>query len=158
MTAAPTIAQKQQALNWNEKPLQKLRLSQFKLRYQYREYHFRPAQLAPSAPESPTVDLTRIHRSSDLLVLAFHISFALSARKTAQVLRQVFGVPLSYRSARTCASPDRRGIQSTMASNRKRVRIHMPSGFHKTFDTTTTTLWSFQRCAIAVLKPIRTVP
>jgi hypothetical protein len=32
------------------------------------------------------------------LVLAFHISFALSARKTAQVLRQVFGVPLSYQS------------------------------------------------------------
>jgi transposase-like protein len=30
--------------------------------------------------------------------LAFHISFALSARKTAQVLRQVFGVPLSYQT------------------------------------------------------------
>jgi transposase-like protein len=87
-------------LQWNEKLLQKLRLSQFKLRYQYREYHFQPAQLAPSAPHRPTVDLTRIHRSSDLLglVLAFHISFALSARKTAQVLRQVFGVPLSYQS------------------------------------------------------------
>ncbi len=96
----PHYLQKQQALNWNEKLLQKLRLSQFKLRYQYREYHFQPAQLAPSAPDSPTVDLTRIHRSSDLLglVLAFHISFALSARKTAQVLRQVFGVPLSYQS------------------------------------------------------------
>lgn len=96
----PHYLQKRRALNWNEKLLQKLRLSQFKLRYQYREYHFRPAQLAPSAPDRPTVDLTRIHRSSDLLglVLAFHISFALSARKTAQVLRQVFGVPLSYQS------------------------------------------------------------
>jgi hypothetical protein len=31
-------------------------------------------------------------------VLAFHVSFALSARKTAQVLRQVLGVPLSYKS------------------------------------------------------------
>ena len=96
----PHYLQKQQALKWNEKLLQKLRLSQFKLRYQYREYHFQPAQLAPSALHPPTVDLTRIHRSSDLLglVLAFHISFALSARKTAQVLRQVFGVPLSYQS------------------------------------------------------------
>jgi transposase-like protein len=96
----PHYLQKQQALKWNEKLLQKLRLSQFKLRYQYREYHFQPAQLAPSAPHRPTVDLTRIHRSSDLLglVLAFHISFALSARKTAHVLRQVFGVPLSYQS------------------------------------------------------------
>ena len=96
----PHYLQKQRALNWNEKLLQKLRLSQFKLRYQYREYHFQPAHLAPSAPDRPTVDLTRIHRSSDLLglVLAFHISFALSARKTAQVLRQIFGVPLSYQS------------------------------------------------------------
>jgi len=96
----PHYRQKQQALKWNEKLLQKLRLSQFKLRYQYREYHFQLAQLAPAAPDRPTVDLTRIHRSSDVLglVLAFHISFALSARKTAQVLRQVFGVPLSYQS------------------------------------------------------------
>jgi putative transposase len=96
----PHYLQKQRALHWNEKLLQKLRLSQFKLRYQYREYHFRPAQLAPSAPHAPTVDLTRLHRSPDVLglVLAFHISFALSARKTAQVLRQVFGVPLSYQS------------------------------------------------------------
>ncbi len=96
----PRYLQKQHALQWNEKLLQKLRLSQFKLRYQYRQYHFQPAQLAPSAPPRPSVDLTRIHRSSDLLglVLAFHISFALSARKTAQILRQVFGVPLSYQS------------------------------------------------------------
>jgi putative transposase len=96
----PHYLQKQQALLWNEKLLQKLRLSQFKLRYQYREYHFQPAQLEPSAPSPCPVDLTRIQRSSDLLglALAFHISFALSARKTAQVLRQIFGVPLSYQS------------------------------------------------------------
>jgi len=96
----PHYLQKQQALKSSEKLLQKLRLSQFKLRYQYREYHFQPAQLAPSAPHRPIVDLTRIHRSCDVLglVLAFHISFALSARKTAQVLREVFGVSLSYQS------------------------------------------------------------
>jgi putative transposase len=96
----PHYRAKQQALKWNEKLLQKLRLSQFKLRYQYRQYHFQPAQLAPSAPDQPALDLTRLHRSSDVLglVLAFHISFALSARKTALLLRQVFGVPLSYQS------------------------------------------------------------
>jgi len=96
----PHYLQKRQALQWNEKLLQQLRLSQFKLRYQYREYHFQPPQLAPSALDQPAVDLARIHRSSDVLglVLAFHISFALSARKTALVLRQIFGVPLSYQS------------------------------------------------------------
>lgn len=92
--------QKKAALKWNERLLQQLRLSQFKLRYQYREYHFRPAQLAPSAPQGLPVDLARIHHSSDILglVLAFHISFALSARKTAQVLGQVFGVKISYQT------------------------------------------------------------
>ena len=96
----PHYRQKKAALHWNERLLQRLRLSQFKLRYQYRQYHFQPAQLEPSAVERPFLDLTRIHRSSDLLglVLAFHISFALSARKTAQVLRQVFNVPLSYQT------------------------------------------------------------
>lgn len=96
----PHYLQKKAALNWNEKLLQQLRLSQFKLRYQYRQYHFQPVQLHPAAPDSPIVDLTRIHRSSDLLglVLAFHVSFALSARKTAQVLCQIFGVPISYQT------------------------------------------------------------
>ena len=99
-TVVPFYLQKKAALNWNEKLLQQLRLSQFKLRYQYRQYHFQLAQLHPAAPDSPTLDLTRIRRHSDLLglVLAFHVSFALSARKTAQILRQVFGVPLSYQT------------------------------------------------------------
>lgn len=92
--------QKKAALNFAERLLQSVRLSQFKLRYQYRQYHFQPQQLAPSAPCRPTVDLARIHRSCDVigLVLAFHISFALSARKTALVLRQIFGVDLCYQT------------------------------------------------------------
>ncbi len=96
----PLYLQKKNALKWNERWLQRLRPSQFKLRYQYRQYHFRPAQLAPSAPEGLPLDLARIHRSSDVLglVLAFHISFALSARKTAEVLRQIFGVKISYQT------------------------------------------------------------
>jgi hypothetical protein len=94
----PHYLQKQHALKWNEKLLQKPRLSQFKLPYQYREYRFQPAQLAPFAPHRLSVDLTCVHRSSDLLglVLAFRISFALSARKTAQLLRQVYGALLRY--------------------------------------------------------------
>jgi len=96
----PHYRQKKNALKWNERLLQQIRSSQFKLRYQYREYHFRPAELVPAAPEGLPVDLARIHRSSDILglVLAFHISFALSARKTAEVLRQVFGVKISFQT------------------------------------------------------------
>ena len=61
--------------------------SQFKLRYQYREYHYTPTELIHSSPHVPAVDLTKIHNSSDILglVLTFHVSFAITARKTALI-------------------------------------------------------------------------
>ncbi len=80
--------------------MKQLKRSQFKLRYQHRVYHFQPRQLAPASPDGPTIDLSRIHRSSEVLglVLALHVSFAVSARKTAQVLCRIFGVPISYQT------------------------------------------------------------
>jgi len=87
-------------LNSSEKQLQKKKLSQFKLRYQYREYHFQPSSLKHSAPDKPKINLDRIHHRSDILglVLAFHISCAITARKTAFILRNVFNVPISYQT------------------------------------------------------------
>jgi putative transposase len=87
-------------LNEREKALAKERSSQFKLSYQYREYHFQPSELAPPQPEKPTVDLQNIHNGPHILglVLAFYVSFALSARKTALVLRSVFSIPISYQT------------------------------------------------------------
>jgi putative transposase len=98
--ACPHYRKRKHALNWKERFLQQLKGSQFKLRYQYRVYHFQPGQPVPAGPGRPTVDLARIHRSSEVLglVLAFHVSFALSARKTAQVLRSIFGIPISYQT------------------------------------------------------------
>ena len=81
--------------------------SNFKLHYQYREYHYELSQLNHSEPDKPTVDLARIHNSQNILglILAFHISFAVSARKTAQILKQVFEVKLSYQTVLNyCAS------------------------------------------------------
>lgn len=87
-------------LNKKEKDLQKVKSSQFKLRYQYREYHFKPQQLVHSSPEKPKVDLAKIHNSSNILglILAFYVSFAIPARKTALIIRQMFGVPMSYQT------------------------------------------------------------
>lgn len=87
-------------LNPSEKQLQNKKLSQFKLRYQYREYHFQPSHLHLSTPDKPRIDLGRIHHRSDILglVLAFHISCAITARKTAFILRNIFNVPISYQS------------------------------------------------------------
>jgi putative transposase len=87
-------------LNEREKALAKKRSSQFKLSYQYREYHYQPHELSHAAPEQPTVDLARIHNAPDILglILSFYVSFALSARKTALVLRSVFCIHLSYQT------------------------------------------------------------
>ncbi|MEI6154436.1 MAG: DDE-type integrase/transposase/recombinase [Deltaproteobacteria bacterium] len=87
-------------LNDAEKNLAKKRSSQFKLNYQYREYHYEPGDLLHSSPEKPPVDIVKIHNSTDVLglVLAFYVSYALSARKTAHMLKSVFNISLSYQT------------------------------------------------------------
>ncbi len=79
--------------------LQKIKSSQFKLRYQFREYHFTNQQIAHSSPE-PYSNITTIRNSLNTLalILTFHVSFAISARKTAYLLREVFKIHLSYQS------------------------------------------------------------
>jgi len=83
-----------------ERVLCKERSSQFKLNYQYREYHFKLSELVPSAPEKPTVELSKIHNSENVLalILTFYVSFAVPARKTAAILKDVFGVRVSYQT------------------------------------------------------------
>ena len=83
-----------------EKALLKIKSSQFKLCYQYREYHFRTSELIHSGPDKPLVDISKIHNSQNILglILAFYISFATSARKTAFILRSVFNVDVSYQT------------------------------------------------------------
>lgn len=74
----------------------------FKINYQYREYHFTPNQTKHASPKLPKtkVDILKIHKSDNILglVLAFYISFALSARKTAYMLNSVFNIPISYQT------------------------------------------------------------
>ena len=96
----PHRARKMGKLNEREKTLITKRSSQFKLCYQYREYHYQPHELTHAQPQQPTVDLARIHNAPDILglILTFYVSFALSARKTALVLRSVFCIPLSYQT------------------------------------------------------------
>jgi len=96
----PHRLQARNKLNLLEKIIQKALLSQFKLCYQYREYHFTINELQHSAPDKPKVDITKIYKSPDVLglILTFHISFAISARKTALILRSVFTIPVSYQT------------------------------------------------------------
>ncbi len=80
--------------------MQKLYPTHFKLNYQYREYHFIEEDLKHSEPKQPNesrVNLSKIHSSDNILglILTLHISFAMSARKTALFMRLVFGVNIS---------------------------------------------------------------
>jgi len=81
--------------DWSKREVPSLSFS-----YQYREYHYLPDELEHRGPEQPAVNLTRIHNAPDILglILTFYVSFALSARKTALVLRSVFCIHLSYQT------------------------------------------------------------
>jgi len=87
-------------LNEKERELVRTRSSQFKLAYQYRAYHYKPHELAPSSPEHQVLNLGRAYNGPNIvgLILAFYVSFALSARKTALVISSVFGISISYQS------------------------------------------------------------
>ena len=83
--------------------LQKMQPTHFKLNYQYREYHLTSDQIqhaAPTLPRNTTIDIFRIRKSDNVvgLILAFYISFALSARKTALILRWVFDIYISHQT------------------------------------------------------------
>ena len=87
-------------LNRNEKTVRKKKSSQFKLTYQFREYYFKPKELNIPSPIKPKVDISNIHNSINTfaLVLTFHISYAITARKTAHILSHVFDIKISYQT------------------------------------------------------------
>jgi transposase-like protein len=87
-------------LKASEKMMQKMIPTHFKLNYQYREYHFKPEHIFHSAPEQIQHDIFKIYNSENVLglVLSLYISFALSARKTALMLDQVFNINVSHQT------------------------------------------------------------
>lgn len=89
-------------LNPLEKLLRKTKSSQFKLRYQFREYLFSNEQLTHSAPVkiAGSSSIFRIRNSLNTLCLGltFHVSLGISARKTAFILNNVFQIPASYQT------------------------------------------------------------
>ena len=87
-------------LSKEEKELCEEKSSQFKRHYIYREYHFDPNSLFPAEPKCPAASINSIRNSLDVLSLAltFNISYGLSARQTAHILKNVFLVPISYQT------------------------------------------------------------
>ena len=88
-------------LNFRERILIKIKSSQFKLRYQFREYHFTEEELKHSSPKNKgPIFLIGIRNSLNTLslILTFHISLGLSSRQTAFALRNIFCLPVSYQT------------------------------------------------------------
>lgn len=75
--------------------------SQFKLRYQYREYHFNPGDLQCVRPSFPTkTDLSRIRNNSHVvsLVLTYYVNLGLSSRQTREALLRIHGIKVSHQT------------------------------------------------------------
>lgn len=72
----------------------------FTINYIYKEYHLTPEDIKHAAPDKPHYDIFRIHNSDNVLglILAFYVSFAISARKTAFILQQMFKIRVSYQT------------------------------------------------------------
>ncbi|MCP3927468.1 MAG: DDE-type integrase/transposase/recombinase [Desulfobacterales bacterium] len=73
----------------------------FKLHYQYREYHISPDDLKSARPASHTENnLCRIHNSYYILglVLTFTINLGLSSRVTRDALKGIFDISLSHQT------------------------------------------------------------
>jgi len=96
----PHRKEKLNAFNDDEKKLRKERSSQFKINYQYREYHYSPGDLKVAEPAKPKVDLERIHNNKNIfaLILTLHISYAITARKTAHMLRNIWNISVSHQT------------------------------------------------------------
>ena len=123
-------------LNPQEIELRQQRSSQFKINYQFREYHYEPHQLKTIAPQKPTVSLNRIHNDMNIfaLVLTLHISYAITARKTAHMLKNIWNIDISYQTvlnyAQTAAyychnfNQKHKGeIDSTMAGDETYIKV-----------------------------------
>lgn len=85
-------------LNERERALLRTGMSsQFKLCYQYREYHVDPGTLRTASPRAGTIDLSRVRNdlSTVGLALAYSVSFGLSNRMTAEILRSVHNIQIS---------------------------------------------------------------
>ncbi len=87
-------------LNLKELELYKKNPGHFTLHYIFRECNIKIDSLEHSRPDTPKIDLNKIHNSNYILglILTFYVSFAISARKTALLLQWVFKINISYQT------------------------------------------------------------
>ena len=75
--------------------------SQFKLRYQYQEYHFKLKDLQCARPAFSTkTDLSRVRKNSHVIsmVLTYFVNIGLSSRQTREALFRIHGIKVSHQT------------------------------------------------------------
>ncbi len=124
----PAYQKAKQQLSPAEQKLQQQRLSQFKLHYQYREHHYTEEHLRHAAPSPARVDLRRIHQPPHLvgLILALYVSFAIGARKTALMLRQLFGIVISHQTVLNYAEASAFYCHHFNLAHKGVLDVHLP--------------------------------
>lgn len=96
----PYYLQRKNGLTKQEKKRFKKDAQAFKMRYIYRQFTLDFKPLSKDTPVRPDVDLSRIHASPHTLglILTYHVNYGLSARKTAAIMQDVHGVPVSHQT------------------------------------------------------------
>jgi len=100
----PAYLRKRKALTKEEKRKRREQKydPNYKLHYQYREYHLGPDELSPARPDrcQSKVDLSRIHNDMQTvgLVLTFMVNLGLSARVTRDALKGIFAIKISHQA------------------------------------------------------------
>ncbi len=88
-------------MNFNERLIYSIKPFEFKLHYQYKEFNISEELLRTTEPQRPgEQSLLNIRNSMHTfcLVLTFYVSAALSSRKTAWLIRNMFGIHISYQT------------------------------------------------------------
>jgi putative transposase len=87
-------------LNEKELLLYQKNPGHFTLHYIFRDYKYEIPDITHSSPAHPVLNLNKIYNSQTILglILTFFVSFSISARKTALILRWVYQINISYQT------------------------------------------------------------
>lgn len=88
------------SLSKKEKEQFKKNPQAFKLHYIYRAFNFDYKPLSKESPVLPKVDLSKLYCDPHTLglILTFYVNYGMSARKTACLMKDVYGVNISHQT------------------------------------------------------------
>lgn len=104
-TDCPYYQKRLSKLSKKERKLFKSEPNRFKMRYIYRQFHLKLADLEQDSDIPTRVNLNNIHSSPQVLglILTYHVNYGMSAEKTAALMYDVHQVKISGQTIRNYA-------------------------------------------------------